>query len=167
MMHFWWSPQSSAASSSLPGLSIFPPGNDFQSSSTVNHFLSFSCHFQLLVVKCLCWQCMVVPAEWKKGFRKLYHLCPARPNPNRQFSMLQRSHGFTEHLIQKPNRTEIVRSQGWKVLKRCRIFLLRVSMCGLGNLSEGFRSSHCSPTELLPSFLCSTHDLNAPLSTLI
>lgn len=50
---------------------LFPPGNDFQSSFAVNHwlrgyFLSFSCHFQLLVVKCLCWQCMVVPAEWKK-----------------------------------------------------------------------------------------------------
>lgn len=107
---------------------LFPPGNDFQSSFAVNHwlrgyFLSFSCHFQLLVVKCLCWQCMVAPAEWKKGFRKLYHLCPALPKPNRQFSMLQRSHGFTEHRIQKPNRTEIVRSQGWKVSKHCRIFL--------------------------------------------
>lgn len=47
------------------------PGNDLQNSSTVNHWhrgyiLSFSCHFQLLVVECLCWQCMVAPAEWKK-----------------------------------------------------------------------------------------------------
>ncbi len=65
-----------------------------------------------------------VPNEKKKGLRKLYHLCPVHPNPNRHLSSLQSSFGFTQHRIQKPNRTEIVRSQGWKLSKSHRISLL-------------------------------------------